>query len=244
MSALATEHVDLDLERVDLRALQLDHLHQPAAFERFFLSARRHGDGAARLLRLVERALELRLRGEQLRDALERLRALLRGADQVGLGLLESHFPLRQCTLLFLVEHRHLLAQLLGALVDGVAVERVQVDLLPELEHLHVHRARLELGVARDLAFSLLCERLLLAAQVLLPPAQLHLLVGQLADARGELLEPVVREDEALGELGGQLAALVKQAQLREVEHHHHVQLVELALLLVLEGLDVAVCLE
>jgi hypothetical protein len=62
----------------------------------------------AHLLRLIERRLERRLRREQLRDTLERRRALLRRADQVGLGLLEPRVPAAHCALLLLLEQHHL----------------------------------------------------------------------------------------------------------------------------------------
>mmetsp|Transcript_28362 Transcript_28362/g.90412 ORF Transcript_28362/g.90412 Transcript_28362/m.90412 type:complete len:290 (+) Transcript_28362:125-994(+) len=188
---LASQHVDLDLERLYLPRLHLDQRDEPLP-----LAPLAGRVGRRRGLPVVQVGLELLLPLKQSSHRVELGRRMLGGLLELHLGRGErlAHDP--QLVGLLGLDGQDPPTDLLGGPVHADRVERRDVHHLTKLEHLHVPQPRGVLfgpGLARGLVPQ---HGGVLNPQRLLPPAKLALLVGDLARPRLQRPQRIGREDE------------------------------------------------
>eukprot|EP00754_Rhynchopus_humris_P039952 Rhum_TRINITY_DN23026_c0_g1::Rhum_TRINITY_DN23026_c0_g1_i1::g.176931::m.176931 len=236
--ALATQHGDLGLQRVDLTLL---HHHQVLQVRPV---RRRRDPRPARhprqdlVLRHVQLLLQPVLLLPHVGQLLQQLRVHGDGRLLLLLQLLQrvhlrAHraFPVR----LFCAQA---VLQLLRLPVDADVFEGLEVDALPELQQLHFVDFLLPVLHAR-LRTLLLPEQLAVRPLVLVVLAVQRLLVRlQLPDAVHQVVHPRVREDHKARLVERQLLLRRQRLHLRQLQHDRRLQLVQLLLLLRLEGLD------
>mmetsp|Transcript_13639 Transcript_13639/g.35020 ORF Transcript_13639/g.35020 Transcript_13639/m.35020 type:complete len:520 (+) Transcript_13639:40-1599(+) len=236
---LAAQHRDLRLEGVDVLGLRVDLLHQAVPL-RDLLPAPRHGVVEEAGLRGGQLGLQRLLLLGQLGHRLQALRVVRGEREHLLLGLLDLAVPLPQLLRKRGALRLELLLQLLRPARGANAVQQLQVNLLPKLEHLHVVRARIQLRNARLLGLLVPQQLLVLLSQLLLLPPQRNLLLVELLDAALEFFELSVAEHQRLAQVIWQLP-VHQVLHLVHAERDDDVDLVELALLLLLKLDDVLV---